>query len=287
MAIYQLRGTYSIATLCQIAGVSRSGYYKWVRRRETVTAKDKDDDHISELIQKCYTGLKGIYGHRRVKTWIKTCTGEIVNLKRILRLTRLMGLQAKIRRKRAFYPSVDSAVVSPNILARDFTADKPDRKWVTDITELAVDGKKRYLSSILDLCTREIVAHKISARNDLDLVLETVKAAITSRDSLEGLIVHSDQGFQYTSKPYNKLLSEKRVVVSMSRAGNCLDNSVMENFHGHLKSEYVYNDAPTNMEGFLKGLEDYIHFYNHDRFQARLNDMPPTQFRNIALAYGA
>lgn len=276
--IKELAACYPISLLCAIAGVSRSGYYKWLQRQQSPSRKQLEDEKLKEKIVACYKEVKGIYGYPRVKVWFQQKYGIHVNHKRVYRLMRELGLQARIRRKRKFFGYKEKAVVSENRLNREFSASRLNEKWVTDITYIPFNGQRLYLSVIYDLFNNEVVAYKISKRNDLKLVTDTVKAAIKKRD-VNGVLLHSDQGFQYTSKQYNQLLQRYNITASMSRKGNCLDNACIESFFSHLKAECLYLQSFTTDEEVRHALDRYIHFYNHERFQSRLNNLSPVAYR--------
>lgn len=188
-------------------------------------------------------------------------------------------LQAKIRKKKwTHFGRKEKQVVSDNHLNREFSASQPNEKWVTDITYLIYNGRRLYLSAILDLHNNEVVSYKISERNDLQLVLDTVKAAKQIRDATN-VLLHSDQGYQYTSKRYNNLLKKNKINVSMSRKGNCLDNACIESFFSQLKTECFYRHKFNEPSEVIKAVERYIWYYNHKRFQKRLKNLSPVEYR--------
>jgi putative transposase len=214
--------------------------------------------------------------------WLNKKTQKRYNHKRVYRLLDAISLKAKIRRKKRWYGTSEAAaIVSPNLLNRDFKAAKPNQKWVTDITYLPGPSQTLYLSAIKDLATNEIIAYKISIRNDLKLVLDTLRAAVRKqRKKVHGILIHSDQGFQYTSKQYQKLLTKYKMIGSMSRKGNCLDNAAMENFFGHLKSELLYLETFQSSDQLRRAVRDYIRYYNEERIQRKLNKLAPVAYRN-------
>ncbi|WP_094245389.1 IS3 family transposase [Aeribacillus pallidus] len=181
--IQEMAGCYgSIQLICEIAGVSRSGYYKWVKRQERPSQKHLEDEQLKEKIKQCHEEVKGIYGYRRVTVWLKRKHKRDINHKRVQRLMREMGIQAVIRKKRPYYGKKEPYVISDNHLNRDFHVSKPNKKWVTDITYLIFNGQKLYLSAIKDLYNNEIVAYRISQRNDIKLIIDTLKKAIKKRN---------------------------------------------------------------------------------------------------------
>ncbi|USK31100.1 IS3 family transposase [Bacillus sp. CMF21] len=282
--IHELKKQFSIITLCKIAGVSKSGYYKWFKRQNNPSKKELEDQSIVTKIIKCQQDpdINWSYGYPRIKTWLKKTYGLRVNHKRIYRLMKRYGIQAKIRKKKwRHFGRKEKCVVSDNYLNREFSATRPNEKWVTDITCLKFNGKKIYLSTILDLYNNEVVSYKISERNDLKLVTDTLKSAIKKRD-VKGLLLHSDQGFQYTSIRYNQLLKRSNINVSMSRKGNCFDNACIESFFSHFKTEYFYRSRFKTSKEVTTTVRKYIKFYNNKRFQKKLNNLSPTEFRATA-----
>ena len=192
-----------------------------------------------------------------------------------------MGIRSKIRRKYRQYGRTwnigDRAV--RNILERHFQAFMPNQKWVTDITQYRVGETWLYLSAIKDLCQNEIVAYHMSRNNDTELVLQTFSKAFEKEKDVTGLIVHSDQGAQYTSYKYHDMLPKVGAQISMSRRGNCYDNASMESFFSHLKTEALYPYDIRSVEEAQRRIEDYIHFYNHCRPQRKLNKLTPVEYR--------
>ncbi|MGG0315068.1 IS3 family transposase [Bacillus mycoides] len=234
---------YTVTILCDIAGVTRSGYYKWIKRHTTPSKKQSEDIEIKKKILECHKKLRGIYGYRRIQVWLKATYNLHLNHKRIQRLMSELGIKAVIRKKRPYYGKKEAYVISENHLNREFQASKPNEKWVTDITYLIFNGQRLYLSAIKDLYNNEIVAYETSRRNDLKLVLDTLKKAKKKRN-VKGILLHSDQGSQYTSRQYNQLLKKYQMKASMSRRGNCWDNACMENFFSHFKRQSAFIYTP-------------------------------------------
>ncbi|WP_408007328.1 IS3 family transposase [Pseudalkalibacillus sp. A8] len=168
--IQEMSKKYTVQLLCELAGVSRDGYYKWVKRQESPSLKQVGDNKIKKLIMECHTKLRGIYGYRRVQVWLQSVHNLHMNHKRVQRLMGVLGIKAIIRRKRPYYGKKEAYVISENHLNRDFNASKPNEKWVTDITYLIFNGQRLYLSAIKDLYNNEIIAYEISRRNDLKLL---------------------------------------------------------------------------------------------------------------------
>ncbi|MBB6670638.1 IS3 family transposase, partial [Cohnella nanjingensis] len=226
----------------------------------------------------CRKRTRGIYGYLRTRTWLEKFHGLKINHKRVYRLMKELGIRSVIRRKKPYFGTKEAYVISDNVLNREFQATRPLEKWVTDITYLPFGQSFLYLSTIYDLYNNEVIAYKISTRNDIRLVLDTVKKAMRKRKT-RGILLHSDRGFQYTSKPYNQLLKRHGIQASMSRKGNCHDNACMESFFGHLKSESLRLHRFTSQKQLVDEVHRYIHFYNHQRFQKKLSNLSPVEYR--------
>ena len=220
----------------------------------------------------------GRYGYRRITMEMRN-RGYIINHKTVQRLMKQLNLKCMVRMKK--YRSYRGQVgkVAPNLINRDFHAEAPNQKWTTDVTEFSLFGKKIYLSPILDMYNSEIISYTVSERPTLAPVLEMIDTAFERLPENSGLILHSDQGWQYQNQQYQKRLTEKGVVQSMSRKGNCLDNAIMENFFGLLKSELLYLRAFKDIEEFLSELEKYIFYYNHTRIKGKLKGLSPIDYR--------
>lgn len=254
--------------------VSRAGYYKWAKAQK----EDKDSD-LKEIITFEYEKAKGIYGYRRMKIILKRKYGIFVNHKRVYRLMKQMNLQAVIRRKRTYTKSKKGSVILPNMLNRDFHAEEPNKKWVTDMSYIIFNGNRMYLSVILDLFNNEIVAYKINSTYSLEFVIDIVKEAMEGRD-INGTILHSDQGRIYAENRYVDALKAMGITQSMSRKGNCFDNAAIESFFGHLKSELIYNSEISSKEEMTNEISNYMKFYNYERYQIKLGGMPPIEYKN-------
>ena len=192
-----------------------------------------------------------------------------------------MSLKAK--RKRQHYRSYKGELgeIAPNVLNRDFKASAPNQKWTTDVTQVKIKDKKTYLSPILDMFNGEIVSYTISDSPDLKMVMGMLDKAFKERDIHGNLVLHSDQGWHYQHKRYQKVLKERDITQSMSRKGNCLDNAMMENFFGLMKNELLYLQDWKSVEQFKKALRIYIRYYNNDRIKLRLNGKSPVQYRAL------
>jgi putative transposase len=278
-AIKSLTSQYTVSLLCKILGVSRSGYYKWLRRQAHLGCKAIEDQQLKQLIVQCHQQYKGIYGYYRIVMWLKRKHALVVNHKRVYRLMKELNIQAKIRRKRRYFGGREvEKTVSTNVLNRDFNATRPNEKWVTDITYLQFGQQTLYLSVIYDLFNNEVIAYHISERNDLKLVRVTVEKAVKNQKT-EGIVLHSDQGIQYTSRQYHELLQKYKMIPSMSRKGNCLDNACVENFFSHLKTELMYLHRFREKEEVKAAVDHYITFYNEERYQRKLGNLTPKEYK--------
>lgn len=205
--------------------------------------------------------------------------GFSINHKTVLRLMKVLGLVCKVRMRKYRSYKGEVGKIAENILNRDFKTEKPNTKWVTDVTEFHLFGKKLYLSPILDLCSSDIVSYTISERPVLSMVTSMLEEALEKLPKGADLIIHSDQGWQYQHKIYRKMLEDRGISQSMSRKGNCLDNAVAENFFGILKSELLYLQDFTSMEHFEAELIAYLEYYNHKRIKAKLKGLTPYEHR--------
>jgi len=262
-----------VKALVAFAQIPRSTYYDLVKK---MNRPDPDADLKAE-IQAIYDEHEGRYGYRRIRDELAD-RGQKVNHKKVQRIMKELGLKCVVRMKK--YKSYKGTVgkIAPNILDRKFTADAPNEKWVTDITEFKLYGEKLYLSPVLDLFNGEIITYKISSRPTYSLVSEMLDQAFERLPEDHQLLLHSDQGWHYQMKQYRHALETRGIVQSMSRKGNCYDNSVMENFFGIMKSELLYLKEFESVEHFKKELEKYIEYYNMKRIKAKLK-MSPVQYR--------
>ena len=213
---------------------------------------------------------KDAYGYRRITEGLKIEYGVIYNHKKVARIMKKYYLKPEyIRRIRPNNYKRIEENVQPNILKRDFKANKSNEKWTTDITYLIFKNKRLYLSTILDLYDRKVVAYKISKFNNNQLVVDTLNEAIAKRKDVHGLIIHSDQGFQYTSFEYKSICKSNGITISMSRKGTPIDDSPMESWHGLLKKETLHNNNITSLQEYQKLVEDWIIFYNTKRLKSK------------------
>lgn len=231
--------------------------------------------------------VEGIYGYRQMKTNMnrifKKKFQQKLNHKRIYRLMKIAGLQSVIRKKKKRYKRSFPQHVAENILNRNFKAEKPNEKWVTDVTEFKYGAsKKAYLSAIRDLYDGSIVSYVFGHRNNNRLVFETLDLATATLNDEARPLIHSDRGFQYTSHGFKRRIDKTEMTHSMSRVGKCIDNGPMESFWGTLKCEKYYLHKYGTFQELSKAIDEYIHFYNHERYQEKLNDHSPMEYRAMA-----
>lgn len=230
-----------------------------------------------------YHENKGRYGYRRITIELDR-RGIHLNHKTVQRLMKELGLVCRVRMKKYRSYKGEIGKIAPNLLKRDFHAEKPNQKWVTDVTEFSLFGEKLYLSPILDLCSRDLVSYTISDRPVLSMVISMLDKAFETIPDGTKLILHSDQGWQYQHKQYQAMLKKKGIRQSMSRKGNCLDNAVIENFFGLLKSELLYLQDFQSIGHFKQELIAYLDYYNNRRIKATLKGLPPALHRQQALS---
>jgi putative transposase len=261
--------------------IPRSSYYKWVKREETVL--ETENKMLMTEIIKIYEEVDGIYGYRRMMMNLNRRLGQIYNHKRIYRLMRLSGLQSVIRRRRKSYMRSTPQHVAENVLNREFTVDKLNLKWVTDVTEFKYgNSQKAYLSAIMDLHDKSIVAYILGHSNNNNLVFKNLDIALLASPGASPMI-HSDRGYQYTSHEFKRKLDAAGMTQSMSRVGKCIDNGPMEGFWGILKCEKYYLHKYNSYEDLSNAIDEYIRFYNTKRLQKKLNSLSPMEFRALAV----
>lgn len=277
--IQGLRPEYPLELLLRAAGLSRSTFYYHVK---ALSVQGKYAV-IESKIRALHDHHKGRYGYRRITAALRQA-GEAINHKAVQRLMQKLGLQSLVRPKK--YRSYRGTVgrLAPDLLQRQFRAERPNQKWVTDVTEFRVNGQKLYLSPVMDLYNGEIVAWQTERRPVLRLVTGMLQKAFSQLKPSEKPLLHSDQGWQYQQASYRKLLRERAVVQSMSRKGNCLDNAAMESFFGTLKSEFFYLNRFDSIDQLQAGIQQYIHYYNHERIKLKLKGLSPVQYRTQALS---
>ena len=235
-----------------------------------------------EEITAIYHENQGRYGYRRITMELRN-RGYIINHKTVQRLMKQLRLKCQVRIKKYRSYKGEIGKVAPNLINRDFHATAPNQKWTTDITEFSLFGTKLYLSPILDMYNSEIVSYNISEHPVLNQVMDMLDKAFEKIPNDTNLIFHSDQGWQYQHQSYQTRLREKGIRQSMSRKGNCLDNAIMENFFGLLKSELLYLRKFKDINEFRDELEKYIFYYNNYRIKGKLKGLSPVQYRTQSL----
>lgn len=256
--------------------MARSTFYYHLKRIQEDKYKA-----VKKLITQIFHQNKGRYGYRRIALELRGAHQHIINHKTVLRLMNELGLKCRIRLKKYRSYRGQEGRIAPNLLNRDFKAELPNQKWVTDVTEFSVAGQKLYLSPILDLFNSEIISYHMNTRPNYKLIDDMLKNAFQKHKKLQGLTLHSDQGWHYQMSTYQRELQQKGVKQSMSRKGNCLDNAVMENFFGILKSELFYTKKYTSVEELKKDIKEYINYYNNKRIKLKLKGKSPVQYRAL------
>ena len=277
--VQKLRQRHSLDILLSIAQLPRATFYYHLKR---MVRTDKYEAAKAEITA-IYHENKGRYGYRRITAELHNRKYSL-NHKTVQRLMKELGLVCHVRMKKYRSYKGEIGKIAPNLLNRDFHAGQPNQKWVTDVTEFSLFGEKLYLSPILDLCSSDLVSYTISDRPVLSMVTSMLDKAFEKIPDGTNLILHSDQGWQYQHKQYQQMLREKGIRQSMSRKGNCLDNAVVENFFGLLKSEPLYLQEFESMEHFKQELIEYLDYYNNRRIKAKLKGLPPAIHRQQALS---
>ena len=269
--IYRHREEYPISVMCRFFGVSRSGYYDFVHR----LGKPEKDFELAERIRQYQKKSHGTYGYRRMHLAL-AAQGFAFNPKTVLRVMKKYNLLSEIRRRRRWVNMGQQLHRYENLLNRQFQSDRPNHKWVTDISYIHTTQGILYLSMIRDLYDNSIVAYKTGTEQTINLVLDTIHLAMRKEKKRVAaeLQLHSDQGFQYTSQAYFKLTQKYGITPSMSRRGNCYDNAMAENFFSILKTECIYRHKPDTFKEANELIDRYIHFYNHERIQLKTGMAP-------------
>lgn len=268
---------FSIQLLCEVASIARSSYYKWLNRDPSF--QEQENEQLADAMILLYEKVEGIFGYRQLTLHLRRQLDRAINHKRIYRLMKLAGIQSVIRKKKKKYVKSTPEQIAENLLNRNFTAKKSNEKWVTDVTEMKYgNGQKAYLSAILDLHDKSIVAYVLGHSNNNNLVFTTLDLALKAAPKTSPMI-HSDRGFQYTSWGFKRCLEAHRMTQSMSRVGKCIDNGPMEAFWGTLKCEKYYLNKYNNFDALKKDIDEYIQFYNYERLQKKLNSLSPMEVR--------
>lgn len=278
VAVQSLKADHKLPVLLAAAGLPRSTYFYHQAR---LRASDPRAE-LKGAVTAIFTNLK-CYGHRRIRLELRR-QGWWVSKKTVWKLMRELGLVCPTRRRKRPRPSGAASEKAPNLLAQQFRATAPGEKLVTDVTEFKVCGQRVYLSPVMDLFDGQIISYTIDRSPGLAFVLESVEQALASLDTGARPLVHSDQGFQYRHQAYRGLLDRHGATQSMSRKGACLDNAMIENFFGHVKTEWFYPGSFPSITEVEAGLHEYIRWYNHDRIRNTHDGLPPVVFRARAMA---
>ena len=271
--IYRHRDEYPVTVMCKFFGVSRSGYYDFVKR----LGQPEYDAELAKKIQECQNKVDKTYGYRRVWRWLRDRNIQR-NPKTVLRIMKKYGLLSEIRRRRKWVNLGQQLHKYENLLKRQFRADRTNIKWVTDISYIHTKEGVLYLSMIRDLYDNSIVAYKTATQQTVNLVLDTIQLAMKNEKKRVAaeLQLHSDQGFQYTSQAYFKLTQSYGITPSMSSKGNPYDNAMAENFFSILKTECIYRHKPKTFSEANELIDRYIYFYNNERIQNKTGVAPLT-----------
>jgi putative transposase len=277
IAIQRYAGKYPVKQMCEFFGVSRSGYYAFLKNHRDHSVEGA----LAEQIAQCQKETRYTYGYRRVGIWLER-HGQRVNHKVVLRIMNKYGLLSQIRRRRKYQQMGEQLHRYSNILNREFSASRPNEKWVTDISYIKTPQGTLYLSMIRDLYDQSIVEYQMGTEQSVNLVLNTIRAAKEKEAVTAELQLHSDQGFQYTSHAYFNLTQKYGITPSMSRRGNCYDNAMAENFFSILKTECIRRCRPKTVDEARLLIDNYIYFYNHERIQLKTKLTPLEKRRQLA-----
>ena len=260
--------------LLELKKMARSTFYYHMKN----IGNDDKYKYVKDKIATIFHKHKGRYGYRRVTEELRKDVHDI-NHKTVKRLMDELGLKCEVRKVRYRSYKGDVGKTVSNVINRDFTADRPLQKVATDVTQINIGGSKIYLSPVLDMFNGEILSYVISESPNLKMVMDMLNQLYDEVGSTEGMLMHSDQGWHYQHAAYQRSLKNHHIIQSMSRKGNCLDNSVMENFFGIMKSELLYAKKYTSMDCFITDLKEYMVYYNNERIKLRLNGMSPVLYR--------
>ncbi len=273
MIVNELKCNYKLFDLLFLVGIAESTYHY---HNNELKKTDKYADLKNE-ISSIFDKHNGKYDYRRIHRELVN-RGKRINHKTVYRLIKELGLICNFRVKKPKYNMGNENIIVANLLAGDFNSSAPNEKFVTDVTEFRVCGKRLYLSPILDLYNGEIISYSISHHQNFKLVTDMLNKAFNKVSDVSGLLLHSDQGCLYRIERYHNLLKQKGIIQSMSRKGNCYDNAVIENFFGILKSEMFHNKKFESVEDFISKLHSYIYYYNNERIKTKLK-MSPVEYR--------
>lgn len=276
----KLYGRYSVHALCEALCVSRGTFYNHIFRRKEVTAYDKRRAEMKEYIKEIFDKSQQRFGANKIAAVLST-QGIPVSPKYVRDLMQEVGLQSIACYSKRDYQKEKRLAKKQNVLQRQFKADEPNRVWVSDVTCFKINDKYLYVCVILDLFSRKVVAYRVSPKNSTYLITSTFRQAYQNRNAPQSLMFHSDQGAQYTSKTFCKLLRMNKVVQSFSAPGQPHDNAVMESFFSFMKREEIYRTHYKSEQQFAKSVDNYMEFYNTQRPHSTLNYKTPDQFEAI------
>lgn len=276
--IYCRSKKYPVRIMCKFFGVSRSGYYDYIKRRRLLPRNTE----LVELVSECQKSCGRTYGYRRVQIWLERKKSLHFNPKTVLRIMNKYGLLSEIRRRKKYRQMGQQLHKYENLLNRSFVADRPNQKWVTDISYIHTAQGVLYLSMIRDLFDNSIVAYKTGTEQTVNLVLNTIKLAVEKEAAAGELYLHSDQGFQYTSQAYFNLTKEYGITPSMSRRGNCYDNALAENFFSILKTECIYRHKLSSFDEARQLIDEHIDLNYNERIQTKTHLTPLEKRRQVA-----
>ena len=261
--------------------MAKSTYYYEISKVDAVEVRNKE---LMDEIKEIFEHHKGRYGVRRIHRELVN-RGHNINHKRVQRIMRNLGLMGKRPKEKYHSYRGEVGKIADNIIDRDFSAAAPLKKWTTDVSQFNFPWGKCYISPILDMCTNEIISYDLSLSPNLEQIHNMLDSAFEKFPSVEGLIFHSDQGWQYQHEYFRNTLKEHKIIQSMSRKGNCIDNCIMETFFGRLKNEmyYGYEKEYDSFEAFSEAVEEYISYYNNERIQKKTKWMPPVKYREASM----
>ena len=274
-AIIALKADFPLPVLLQVSGLARSTFFYHQGRLQAPDPHEGLKAALTEIFTKNHSR----YGHRRIHTELLK-DGWAVGKKTVLKLMRSLQLVCPVRRKKRYNSyRGEQGKIAPNVLNREFTAEAPNKKWVTDVTEFSVGERKLYLSPVMDLFDRQIISYSVGSSPNLELTNTALRDALATLEPGQQPLVHSDQGFQYQHPSWRHLLQTAGATQSMSRKANCYDNAVIENFFGHLKEELFHRVRFLSTDALTTALHDYISWYNTERISTKLKGLSPVQYR--------
>ena len=262
--------------------MAKSTYYFEIKKTDVIALKNRK---LTEEIQEIFEHHKHRYGVRRIHRELIN-RGHNVNHKRVQRLMHENGLFGKRPKEKYHSYKGETGRIADNIIDRDFSTTAPLQKWTTDVSQFSFSWGKCYLSPILDMNTNEIIAYDLSLSPNMEQIQRMLSNAFSKFPFVNGLIFHSDQGWQYQHAYFRNALKEHGIIQSMSRKGNCYDNCIMETFFARLKNEmyYGYEKEYKSYEEFSEAIKDYINYYNNERIQAKTKWMPPVKYRETSMS---